>query len=228
METWAIVVAAGRGSRFGAAKQYVLLAGRPVLAWALDPARRCCHGVVLVLPATDLSSVEEDGTSGDGAARLAAHWQVDAVVAGGTTRAGSVRAGLAVVPPSAQIIAVHDGARPLADDRLWRAVIDAVAGGADGAVPTAPVSDTIKSVTSDGRLVTLDRSSLVAVATPQAFGAQALRDAHRGGHEATDDAALVEVAGGRVVAVASYSANLKVTTPADLKAASALLDAGSA
>ncbi|MGH9093791.1 MAG: IspD/TarI family cytidylyltransferase, partial [Acidimicrobiales bacterium] len=95
MEAWGIVVAAGSGTRFGSRKQYAELAGRPVLAWSLDQARRVCDGVVLVLPA-------DDDRAG---------WDVDAVVGGGATRSASVRAGLAAVPPSAAAIAVHDAAR---------------------------------------------------------------------------------------------------------------------
>src|SRR5580658_5522303 len=125
MEAWAIIVAGGTGSRFGGAKQFADLGGRPVLAWSLEAARQTCAGVVLVVPAG-----------------APAGWDADVVVAGGATRSESVRAGLAAVPDSAEIVAVHDAARPLARPRLWRAVLDAVAGGADGAVPAGPVTDT--------------------------------------------------------------------------------------
>jgi 2-C-methyl-D-erythritol 4-phosphate cytidylyltransferase len=208
-EAWAVVVAAGSGSRFGAPKQFADLAGRPVVEWSLDTARQACAGVVLVIPA---------GRPGD--------YAVDAVVAGGATRSASVRAGIGAVPPSADVIAIHDAARPLAPIELWRKVIEAVAGGADAAIPAAPVTDTVKEVGGDGRLVTLDRSRLVAVQTPQAFRAELIKQVHSEGGEATDDAALVEQAGGRVELITWSEPNLKITSPADLVVAAALLGAG--
>jgi 2-C-methyl-D-erythritol 4-phosphate cytidylyltransferase len=207
MTTWAVVVAGGSGSRFGAAKQFSDLAGRPVLSWSLDAARRACEGVVLVVPA--------------GHDRA---WDADRIVVGGTTRSASVRAGLAAVPADAEVIVVHDAARPLARLELWHSVIEAVAAGADAAIPGTPVTDTVKVVGPHGQLSTLDRSSLVAVQTPQAFRAGALRKAHAGGDESTDDAALVEAVGGTVVLVDGPLDNIKVTTRSDLIAAEALMD----
>ena len=123
------------------------------------------------------------------------------------------------------MIIVHDAARPLASDALFRAVIAAVAtGGADAAVPGLPLSDTIKVV--DGAqtvTATLDRSALVAVQTPQAFSAELLRRAHAGGAEATDDAALLEALGATVRVVPGDPRNLKITTPADLGTAEHLV-----
>jgi 2-C-methyl-D-erythritol 4-phosphate cytidylyltransferase len=127
-----------------------------------------------------------------------------------------VRAGLAAVPPEAEIIVVHDAARPLAPRSLFAAVIDAVRAGADGAIPGLPVADTIKRVQGDRVAATIERDGLVAVQTPQAFRAEVLRAAHAGGGGATDDAALVEAAGGKVVVVPGDPLNLKITTPYDL------------
>jgi 2-C-methyl-D-erythritol 4-phosphate cytidylyltransferase len=207
---WAVVVAGGSGQRFGQMKQFALLAERPVVEWAVAACRPSANGVVLVLP--------RDAAVG------MAHG-ADVVVEGGATRTESVRRGLAAVPQEAEVIVVHDAARPLASDALFRAVIEAVSsGGAGGAVPGVPVSDTIKMV--DGaRAVTqtLDRSSLVAVQTPQAFGAALLRRAHAAGGEATDDAALVEALGATVRVVPGDPRNLKITTPADLGTAEHLL-----
>jgi 2-C-methyl-D-erythritol 4-phosphate cytidylyltransferase len=200
-------VAAGRGTRFGAPKQFADLAGRPVLDWSLDTARRACGGVVVVLP--------EDAPRS---------WDADAVVTGGASRSESVRAGLAAVPARATVIAVHDAARPLAPLGLWQAVIGAVHAGADAAIPAAAVTDTVKEVGPGGHLVTLDRSRLVAVQTPQAFRASLLKEVHRSGAEATDDAALVEAAGGRVELVDAPAHNLKITSPLDLLVAAALLE----
>ena len=122
---------------------------------------------------------------------------------------------------------VHDAARPLASPDLYARVIAAVRAGADGAIPGLAVTDTIKVVDDDGVVVdTPDRASLVAVQTPQAFRAATLRAAHGSGGEATDDAALVEAFGGRVVVVAGEPANRKITTPADLDWAREQVEAG--
>ena len=120
-------------------------------------------------------------------------------------------------PIDATIICVHDAARPLASEQLYRRVIDAVQAGADAAIPGLAVTDTIKVIDPSGRVIdTPDRATLVAVQTPQAFRASVLRAAHADGGEATDDAALVEAAGGRVVVVAGEAINCKITDPDDL------------
>jgi 2-C-methyl-D-erythritol 4-phosphate cytidylyltransferase len=138
-------------------------------------------------------------------------------VAGGATRSESVRAGLAAVPAEATIVCVHDAARPFASRQLFAAVIEAIVDGADGAVPGVAIVDTIKRVDADGRVVeTPPRASLVAVQTPQAFRAEVLRSAHALAKEATDDAALVEELGGRVVVVAGEPVNRKITDREDL------------
>jgi 2-C-methyl-D-erythritol 4-phosphate cytidylyltransferase len=144
--------------------------------------------------------------------------QREGAVAGGATRSESVRAGLAAVPPDTDIICVHDAARPLADVAVFERVITAVAEGADGAVPGIPVADTIKIIDRDHVVTaTPERTSLTAVQTPQAFRASVLRAAHASGGDATDDAALVEERGGRVVVVAGDQANRKITHPDDLE-----------
>jgi 2-C-methyl-D-erythritol 4-phosphate cytidylyltransferase len=208
---WSIVVAGGSGRRFGDQKQFSMLGGRPVLEWAVEACRPCSAGVVLVLP----DGMDDPDRHG-----------ADATVAGGPTRADSVRCGLTVVPDSAEVIVVHDAARPLASPALFEAVVDAVArGGADGAVPGVPPSDTIKAVDGAGNVTgTLDRTTLVAVQTPQAFRAGVLRRAHsHAGPGATDDAVLVEALGGRVQVVPGEPANLKITAPDDLATAERLL-----
>ena len=133
------------------------------------------------------------------------------------TRSASVGAGLSAVPDEATIICVHDAARPLATPDLFLAVVDAVRSGADGAVPAVAVTDTIKTVDVSGLVVRHpDRSTLVAVQTPQVFWAGVLRRARRGG-VGTDDAALVERLGGRVVVVPGEAWNRKITEPDDLR-----------
>ena len=209
-QVWSVVVAGGSGQRFGTLKQFALLAERPVVAWAVEACRSSSSGVVLVVPPGMATG---------------AHHGADAVVEGGTTRTESVGRGLAAVPPTADVIIVHDAARPLASETLFRGVIAVVtSGGAAGAVPGLPVSDTIK-VVDDTQMVTatLDRATLVAVQTPQAFAADVLRQAHTAGAEATDDAALVEAIGGTVRVVPGDPRNLKITTPADLDRVERLL-----
>ncbi len=143
----------------------------------------------------------------------------DHVVVGGSSRSESVRRGLAAVPDDAEIIVVHDAARPKATPDLAAAVVGAVRQGADAAVPGLVPTDTIKLVDEAGWVLdTPDRARLRAVQTPQAFKAGALRAAHAGGGEATDDAALVEATGGRVVVVDGEETNVKVTTRVDLQA----------
>jgi 2-C-methyl-D-erythritol 4-phosphate cytidylyltransferase len=198
-----VVVAAGSGARFGGPKQFAMLGGRPLAAWAVDAARPVSTGVVLVVPP---ESLDRAGASG-----------ADAVVAGGSTRSASVRAGLSAVPVDAEIVVVHDGARPLASAALFRAVVAEVESGADACVPALPVADTLKLV-ADGTVVsTLERGGVVAVQTPQAFRAEVLRSVHRSGADTTDDAGLVEAAGATVRVVPGEPANIKVTTPADLE-----------
>ena len=132
-------------------------------------------------------------------------------------------AGLDAVPDDAAIVVVHDAVRPLADAALFDAVIDAVRSGAAGAIPTLPVSDTLKRVEGDRVCSTVDRDGLVTVQTPQAFDAATLRRAHRDGVEATDDAGLLEQLGVSVCTVVGDPRNVKVTRPEDLELAAALL-----
>ena len=195
-QIWTIVVGGGSGRRFGATKQYERLGDARVIDRSVAIARAVSDGVVVVVPEGDAER--------------------ECAVAGGSTRSASVRAGLDAVPTDATIICVHDAARPLASVELYRRAIAAVVGGADAAVPAVAVTDTIK-VVADGIVVsTPERTSLVAVQTPQVFRAGVLRDAHRRGGDATDDAALVEDLGGVVVVVEGEPTNRKITLPDDL------------
>jgi len=204
VSTWAIVVAAGSGSRFGGPKQYEPLGGRRVLDWSVAAARSVCKGVVLVVPPDRAGDTEPDA---------------DAVVAGGATRSASVRAGLAAVPGDAEVILVHDAARPAASAALWQAVVEAVERGAEAVVPAVPVTDTIRRRGAG----TVDRADLLAVQTPQGFRADALRRAHAAGVDGTDDASLVEALGHEVVVVEGEVGNVKITTASDLATAAARL-----
>lgn len=193
---WTVVVAGGVGTRFGEAKQYVELAGRRVLDWSVAAARTASDGIVVVVPADDVADPVEGA---------------DAVVAGGSTRAASVRNGLAAVPDEAGIVLVHDAARPAASPALFRAVVDAVRAGAVAVVPGVPVTDSLRRHSGGA----VDRDDLVAVQTPQGFDAAVLRAAHAAGIEATDDATVVEAAGGAVEIVPGESTNRKLTHPDD-------------
>lgn len=203
---WVVVVAAGSGNRFGRLKQYEPLAGQRVLDWSIAAARSVADGIVLVVPADSLAESEP---------------AVDVVVPGGDTRSASVRAGLAAVPADAEVVLVHDGARPLADHGLFRSVVDAVLAGADAAVPVVEVIDTV----CDARGLAVDRSGLRSVQTPQGFSAATLRRVHAGRPEATDDASLVAASGGRLRLVQGERWNLKITEPEDLLVAEALAEA---
>ena len=224
---WTVLVAAGQGRRFGGPKQLQPLAGRRVIDWALESAAAASDGVVVVAAADQVRGLAEGPAAlraGPGAGRSSARPRDDTtliVTAGGATRSESVRAGLAATPRDADVIVVHDAARPLAGDALFSAVVAAIAAGADGAVPAVAVTDTIRH-TDKGPL---DRSRLRAVQTPQAFRADLLRRAHASGDEATDDATLVEATGGNVRLVDGEPNNLKITEPGDLHVAEALLAA---
>jgi 2-C-methyl-D-erythritol 4-phosphate cytidylyltransferase len=208
----AVVVAGGRGVRFGGPKQFSLLDDETIAARSVRASRSVAHFVALVVP-------QDYAGLGEGA---------DVVVCGGDTRAASVRAGLQALP-LCDVVVVHDAARPLASADLFAAVVRAVESGADAAIPGLSVTDTVKRVVSrDGRSVvvgTVDRSDLVTVQTPQAFRRDILERAHAGLSEATDDAALVEAAGGTVVVVAGEIRNLKITEPSDLERIVAALEA---
>jgi len=218
---WTVVLAAGSGRRFGSRpKQYEVLGDERVIDRSLAVSRAAADHVVVVLAPGEES--EGDRLVNSGAA--------DVAVIGGSERADSVRAALAVIDEDAAVIVVHDAARPLASGELHQAVVAAVHAGADAAIPGLAVTDTIKQTTHDeqGRSVVLatpDRSTLVAVQTPQAFRAAILRDAHATSAGATDDAALVEAIGGTVVVIDGEPTNIKITGPHDLAIAAILLDA---
>jgi 2-C-methyl-D-erythritol 4-phosphate cytidylyltransferase len=209
----AIVVAGGRGTRFGGLKQFADLEGIPVAERSIEACRCVADEVVLVAP---------PGTTATHGA--------DQVVGGGDSRAASVRAGLAVIDDEADLVVVHDAARPLAAPVLFERVLAALEGDeVAGAVCGLPVTDTIKMLEpADARrrvTATLERAALIAVQTPQAFRVDALRKAHAGEPEATDDAALIEAIGGVVVIVDGDEENLKLTSTSDLATAARCLRA---
>jgi len=217
----ALIVAAGRGERLGSdrPKALVTLGGRPMLEWSIATLRslREIERIVVALPADALDAAPA-GT---------------VAVAGGLVRSQSVREALRVCGDGDPVV-VHDAARPLAPAALFeQALAQLKASGADAVIAAAPVSDTIKEVGEDGRTVqrTLDRPRLWAVQTPQVFRREALARALLGADDellaaATDDAWLIEQAGGMVQVVQSEARNIKITTSTDLKLAELLLAEG--
>ncbi|MDR0788484.1 MAG: 2-C-methyl-D-erythritol 4-phosphate cytidylyltransferase [Gemmatimonadota bacterium] len=218
----AVVVAAGSGRRLGGGtpKQYRPLAGVPVLLRALRPFldHPLIERVVVVLPPDDAASPP------DWLAALPL-----SCVAGGAERTDSVRRGLAAVDPEFAIVLVHDGARPLVSPELIDRVIEAARQHPSAAiVPGERVTDTIKEVDADGRVVrSVPREELRRIQTPQAFPALILRRFHDRAREEsfspTDDAGLFERYGAPVRLVDGDPENLKVTTPVDLLIAEALM-----
>jgi 2-C-methyl-D-erythritol 4-phosphate cytidylyltransferase len=211
-----VIAAAGSGERLGAGgpKAFVELAGRPLLDWSLDAFRAAASiaEIVVAVPPGQESAVAERGV---------------VAVAGGAHRSGSVAKALELC--GQEIVVVHDAARPLVTPALVNAVIERLASDEDaaGAIAATPVTDTIKQADDSGEVKrTLDRSGLWAVQTPQAFRADALREALSDPDslpEATDDAMLVERRGGRVLIHPAPAENLKVTTKLDLRVTELLL-----
>jgi 2-C-methyl-D-erythritol 4-phosphate cytidylyltransferase len=204
-----IIPAGGSGERLGAdrPKAFVVCAGRPLLEWSVEVLHQVCDRVVVAVPPSHLDLPDS--------------------VQGGESRSASVRNALDAAP-EATIAVVHDAARPLVTRELVERCIDALQPGIDGAIAAAPMTDTVKEAAPDGRVVrTLDRSSLWAIQTPQAFRADVLRRALQRDAAAlaaaTDDAALVEEAGGTVRVVEAPRENIKVTHLTDLRIAEALL-----
>jgi 2-C-methyl-D-erythritol 4-phosphate cytidylyltransferase len=209
----ALLVAAGRGERLGSAgpKAFVPCAGRPLVEWSVE-ALRACAAVERIVVALPPGVVAPAGTEG---------------VPGGRERSHSVRAALQRAG-DAEVVVVHDAARPLVTPAIVEECLETLAAeDCDGAIAAAPVADTIKEAEGTVVVRTLDRARLWAVQTPQVFRRAVLERAMDAAREAlaaaTDDAALVERAGGEIRLVAAPRDNLKVTTAGDLRLAELLL-----
>lgn len=216
--------AAGAGRRMGGRrKAFLELDGVPVLLRALRPFLRHPRvaAVTVALSVRELENPPRWLTGVDPRIRL---------VEGGSTRGGSVRAALEDLPETSRIVVVHDAARPL----VTREIIDRcleVVGPDQGAVAGWPAVDTLKEVDGEGRVTgTPDRNRVWHAQTPQVFPRELVMEAYRrareAGRENTDDAALVEAVGGRVVMVSGSPYNLKVTRPEDLEVAELFLRHG--
>lgn len=220
MRAVVLLAAAGRGERLQAdvPKALLRVSGRPLLLFAIETLEACreVEGLVIAAPKDGLGEVAE-------LAKASAN--LIAVVEGGESRHASIRNALEAVPEGFDTVLCHDVARPFASAALFTAVLNAL-DVADGAVPTQPVHDTVKRVDGNAVAETVARDGLVLAQTPQAFRREVLEAAHRAaaleGFEGTDDAVLVERAGYKVVSVAGDPLNLKLTTVADLRVASAL------
>ena len=209
MKNVAIIVAGGKGRRMGKPKQFIKIAGKPMLAWTLSAFQRSklVDGIVLV--------VSEDQVK---LAKRLDQKKVIAIVSSGKERQDSVRNGLAHIPGSAETFLIHDGARPAVSQRLIsESIKEAESFGA--VVAAVPVKDTIKQITNNGTIIekTLDRNLLWAAQTPQVFKAEIIKAAYAKLNEnVTDDGMAVEKIGIQVRIVMGDYINIKVTTPEDL------------
>jgi 2-C-methyl-D-erythritol 4-phosphate cytidylyltransferase len=191
---WGILLAAGRGTRFGQQKHDVELDGLPLWQWA---QRALING-----------GIDQIVIVGD----------FDGAVPGGERRQDSVAAGLARIPNNDGLVLVHDAARPLLTPDVVKRVITRLrVGDVAGVIPAVPVRDTIKRIERERVVATVERADLIAVQTPQGFDLRVLRAAHASFEgEATDDASMVESVGGSIAVVDGDPMNLKVTYPEDL------------
>ncbi len=222
---WALVLAAGHGSRMaaatgGEAKQFLPWRGLPLYWHAAQAMSRSglTAGLVFVFPPQRRAAEEERLRALCRSHDLGLPW---VCADGGETRQDSVRQGLAALPARTRWVLVHDAARPFVSPALVQRVCAALREGAVGVVPALPVTDTIKTVAEGKVLATLPRHSLAAVQTPQGFCCATLRRAHAAalaapGGPATDDAALLEALGEEVRVVPGETVNVKLTHPQDL------------
>jgi 2-C-methyl-D-erythritol 4-phosphate cytidylyltransferase len=223
MKTTVLIAAAGAGQRMGMGrpKAFLLLEGRPLVAWSLELFQQhpAVDAIVLLAPAAQLPEAR---------ACAAGYSKVAAVEPGGERRQDTVARGLAALRTLGlrpdDVVLVHDAARPLATAGLVSAVLEA-ARRTGAAVPGLAPSDTVKRARAGRVAATLAREDLVLIQTPQGFRLSVLEAAMsaHGAADVTDDAALVEAMGAAVEVVPGEASNMKITAPADLALASALL-----
>lgn len=220
-----IVVAAGRGERFGSAipKQFLPLAGQPVLV-------RTVAALHAALPeASFVLVLSEQGEDIWRTLCPQYPWldELDLRVArGGATRSDSVAAAIGCLPDQAHTVMVHDGARPLVEAAVVQALADELARpGVDAAVPVTPLTEAVAAVTADDTVVPSDRDALRTVQTPQAFGRDIFERAYQAaaGKSMPDDAAVVSAFGVAIHTVPGSVVNIKITNPKDIAIAEMLL-----
>lgn len=218
MSAWAIIAAAGSGSRMGGDKVKTLqiLGGRACICYSVEKLKRHCEGVIIAARASDILSYK-DALSRNGLT-------ADAYVLGGETRRDSVRNALAKLPEDCDLVLVHDGARPLLSDELILRVMDSARRLGSG-VPALMITDTVKRVNLQGQSVdSLERRMLRTVQTPQAFHRTIIQSAYdEVDGMASDDASMVEQLGLPVHLVEGDPHNIKLTLPGDLERAEELL-----
>lgn len=210
----AIIAAAGSGERFGATlpKALITLGNRTLIEHAVAALAPVAAEIVICAPAGYEKQIQELVGSDI------------TVVVGGTTRSDSVRAGIAALSGKNKFVLVHDAARALASTQLARSVLAALIEGEVAVIPGLELIDTVKSVDAGGHVTsTPDRTTLRRVQTPQGFDLEVLKKAHANGADATDDGALVEALGHKVLIIAGEERALKITTPADLATAISML-----
>jgi len=222
MNIFAIIVAAGTGERFGGEpKQLAPLCGRPMLSWSIKRLgdRRNITGLVCVVPPGGGDAIR-DGLRDAGAA------DIDAWPDGGATRQESVCNGLAVLPPEATHVLIHDAARPCVTERLIARLTDALREH-DAVVPVVPAVDTLVHVEGTAVDRVVERSHIAGVQTPQGFELGLIRRAHDlardTGTRASDDGSLVLALGEKLATVEGERMNIKVTYPEDMAIADAIL-----
>lgn len=216
----AIIVAAGSGSRIGSdkPKQFLEIHGKPVIIHTLDRFVSChaIDEIVLVLPEGDIEAFRQ----------VINEKEISKIIAGGRTRAESVKNGLDVVSEFTKIVAVHDGARPLVTvDEISRTIASAAESGA--ACLVAPVTDTIKEVVDEKIIRTVDRTRLRRALTPQAFRLDILKEAFKNAdlsESITDECYLIEKLGIDITCVDGSPRNIKITHPDDLLLVELFLD----
>lgn len=221
---YAVVAAAGHGTRMGreGRKQFIQLAGCPVLAYSLRTLDACAsvHRIYLAVNPEDV-----DWVKGEWLPRYAPSKQLE-VLAGGAERQDTVGNALKRMPRDCDAVLIHDGARPLASVRLFERCVESLKG-CDGVIPVIPCRDTIKEVEEDRVVGTPERGRLRQVQTPQVFRPDSLLDAYaraaREGFTSTDDAGLMERYGYSVHTVEGETSNIKITYREDLIMAEALL-----
>jgi len=224
MKTIGLIVAAGRGVRFGGTvpKQFRSVRGRPLLSWTIDRFEKSnkIDSIIVVVSEDFLLYTNEKVVNPYGFSKISK------IVVGGPARQESVRKGLQSMPISTGFVAIHDGARPIVspvdiDRVIQQAKTD------KAAILVKPVSDTIKRVESDFIITTVDRKKLYRAETPQVFQYDLIMSAHTkyiGRDSYTDDANMIEALGFKVKTVISEQPNIKVTTEYDLKIASLFLE----
>lgn len=225
MRVEVIIVGAGKGARFGEVrpKQFSYLCKKPIFCWTIERFEKCelIDKIILVIPPRMKEYVQKSILS------YSDYKKIKATVEGGKERGDSVFQGLQVVDRDTDIVLIHDGVRPLIFPELIERLIHQVEK-YGAAILAVPMKETVKEVSRESAVAqTLDRKKLYSIQTPQGFKREiiwkAYQTASQSGQWASDDAALVEKIGKRVMIILGDEMNIKITTSLDLKLAEILL-----